>query len=498
VSDVLLLIAAVGNLVLAVVALRARAGSPMAKPLAFMAVDFFLVEFATVANHLFGNFEWRVIDAASSALLPALVLHVVLAFAGRVRTWRALLVGCHAVFGALAAVSLGALVSPDLLAFVESRAWAVGFLLAWAPTMVLEVLLLIGHLMAARDSLEKARSRLMLAALLIGGVLSSTELQADAGVPIPRLGALGQLAATVLLAAVALRLRLLERSPALAGVLYVLVMVVGAVFGYLGLFHFLGGHLGAMVFGTLLLTALVVFATREVVAASTTQRERTDRLTVLGRYAAQMTHDLKNPLAALGGAIDVLDGPMTDGARRDMLALLKEQVTRIRQVVERYDRAARVEPVLAITDVGALVKRVLEGRSLSLRDHRIDACVDVAPLPPCELDAELVAGALENLVDNALDAMPDGGTLRVTARAQAASVVLAIEDSGLGMDPRWTERAFDDFATTKERGSGLGLAFVRRVALAHGGEASIHSRSPRSGAWTTRVEIRLVGKGELI
>ena len=112
-------------------------------------------------------------------------------------------------------------------------------------------------------------------------------------------------------------------------------------------------------------------------------------------------------------------------------------------------------------------------------------------MPECDADADLVGGALENLVRNAVEAMPDGGTLRIVTRAERAGeqtdLVLSVEDTGVGMDARRAERAFDDFFTTKPTGTGLGLAFVRRVALAHGGTASLTSDVGKG----TRVELRL-------
>jgi two-component system sensor histidine kinase HydH len=103
-----------------------------------------------------------------------------------------------------------------------------------------------------------------------------------------------------------------------------------------------------------------------------------------------------------------------------------------------------------------------------------------------------VASALENIVRNACEAMPGGGALRVRTRVDApaagqTTVVVQVEDTGEGMDARRAEQAFEDFFTTKATGSGLGLAFVRRVALAHGGNVSLASR-PGEG---TVVELRL-------
>ena len=98
---------------------------------------------------------------------------------------------------------------------------------------------------------------------------------------------------------------------------------------------------------------------------------------------------------------------------------------------------------------------------------------------------------VENLVRNAVEAMPAGGTLRVrTFRAERdarAPIGLAVEDTGHGMHARTRERAFDDFFTTKTTGSGLGLAFVRRIVHAHGGRVSLASQ-PGQG---TRVDVVL-------
>jgi signal transduction histidine kinase len=125
--------------------------------------------------------------------------------------------------------------------------------------------------------------------------------------------------------------------------------------------------------------------------------------------------------------------------------------------------------------------------------RNVELGLDLADaLPECDADADLVASALENVVRNAFEAMPRGGTLRIGTRldvpaAGDAAIVVRVQDTGEGMDARRAERAFDDFYTTKATGSGLGLAFVRRVALAHGGNVSLASR-PGEG---TRVELRL-------
>jgi len=110
-----------------------------------------------------------------------------------------------------------------------------------------------------------------------------------------------------------------------------------------------------------------------------------------------------------------------------------------------------------------------------------------AELPRGQGDWDLLANALENLVRNAFEAMPRGGTLTVRTQVEAKSVVVSVQDTGEGMNARTRERAFDDFYTTKATGSGLGLAFVRRVVEAHGGQVTLTSHEGRGTTVTLRL-----------
>jgi signal transduction histidine kinase len=243
-----------------------------------------------------------------------------------------------------------------------------------------------------------------------------------------------------------------------------------------------------------MVTLALVAAAREVTASRSAQRERVERLTVLGRLAAQLAHDIKNPLAAMLGAARLLEapeGPLEGSKRAEFLQLVVDQAERIRAIVEKYETIGRVEPVPTRVQLNDVVRRVIAAQLVSATEVAV-AFDLLDALPECEADSDLVASALENVVRNAIEAMPRGGALRVATRVEApaagdASVVVRIEDTGEGMDTRRAARAFDDFFTTKATGSGLGLAFVRRVALAHRGTASLSSR-PGEG---TRVELRL-------
>jgi len=370
------------------------------------------------------------VDRAASPFTTPLTLHLVLAFVGKRRTLRGVLYVTYAAFGALSAATLAAFVAPGWRAFADSHAWAVLYLGGVVPAMAFALALLVQHHRRTAGLVERTRTRLLIAALAIGVVAGSTDLFAGAGLAVPRLGTLATLASTALMAVVALRLRLLDG------------------------------------------------------AARAAQRARVERLATLGRFSAQMAHDLKNPLAALKGAVQFLKEERAQGRpwgeQNELLDLVGEQVDRVTLVVEQYQRLGRVEPVRAPCDVNDVVRT-----TLALQKYAgVEVKAALAPrLPPVALDRDLVAGALENLVRNASEAMPGGGVVTVAtepaAPGEGEGVVVTVADSGRGMDARTRERAFDDFFTTKSGGTGHGLAFVRRVIEAHSGEVSLTSQEGR-------------------
>jgi signal transduction histidine kinase len=159
-----------------------------------------------------------------------------------------------------------------------------------------------------------------------------------------------------------------------------------------------------------------------------------------------------------------------------------EQIARIDRLVDVYGRLARADPERQELDLNALVSTVLALPALT--GAGVSIKTELEPeLPRCPADPHMVARVLENVVRNAMEAMPDGGTITVRTtrsdRDSEAGVALSVQDTGAGMDARTRERAFDDFFTTKPTGSGLGLAFVRRVVEAHGGDASLESARGR-------------------
>jgi signal transduction histidine kinase len=249
------------------------------------------------------------------------------------------------------------------------------------------------------------------------------------------------------------------------------------------------------ILGAGVVTLFVVAASRRWLAEAAEVRVHRDQLTLLGRYSAQMAHDLKNPLAALKGAAQLLREDLTCAEpavdRLRFLDLMLDQIGRLNDLVDIYGRLARVEPNCELLDVNDVARSVVSLQSFATDTIAFRAEL-AEGLPACRADRALLARVMENLVRNAVEAMPGGGTVvvRTSPATEAngnAGIELSVEDNGCGMDARTRERAFDDFFTTKPTGSGMGLAFVSRVAEAHGGRVSLSSEPGRG----TVIRVRL-------
>jgi two-component system sensor histidine kinase HydH len=480
----LTLVACAGQFALFLLAVTRGARSPLGMPLALLASTFFSSGLTTLAFQLTGRVEWRYLIATPTPVSNAIALHFVLSFTGRRRSLAWLLYATYALFGTFSALGPLAFVSSAVGGFVASTRWSLAQLCGTALAMGVEITLLALHLRKVSRE-ERMRTSLILAAYAWVALLGSTELLADLGWMDLRLGNLAALGANFFVALAALRLRLFGRDLGTSSSAYVMTVGAFAVLGYLAVFRFLSSSLAASLAGVLGVTLASVAVIRRIVIAITAGRERVERLATLGRFSSQMAHDIKNPLAALKGAAQFLQEENRRGnalgGHGTFVDLIAEQIDRIQRVVDHYQRLGRVEPFREPLNFNELVRSVLALQEFAASGTvRVDAKL-AEVVPECRLDRDLVAGALENLVRNAFEAMPRGGRLTVeTGRdddeLSGERVFVSVQDSGDGMDARTRERAFDDFFTTKPRGTGHGLAFVRRVVDAHGGEVALKTK----------------------
>ena len=230
------------------------------------------------------------------------------------------------------------------------------------------------------------------------------------------------------------------------------------------------------------------------------QRERDmvrrEKLSALGRLAAGVAHDVRNPLHSIGLTLEHLKEtarPETEerGGEFDRsVGVIRGEIRRLDQLVGNFLRFAKserherrpIDLVELVQDTVRLVRSESDRRQV-----RIELSVD-GSLPAVPADGEALQSAILNLILNSFEAMPGGGSLAIALRAEAEEIVLEVADTGEGIPGDEQEHVFDFAYTTRESGHGLGLAMVHHcVVEEHGGRVALES-SPAAG---TRVSIRL-------
>jgi signal transduction histidine kinase len=476
------------------VLLRGGRRSP-AIPLALLSLNLFVTNLASFANEVVGGDPLRPLYLLCGPLVVPLGTHLVLSFVGRRRQLGWLVLGGYLLFGAFGVLSLVAHYAAPQTLTVGAIWPLLLFSTLWIPVVVCLSLLFV-HYRAALDAEERLRTGILSLGLLVFIATGASEPLAEAGFSVPRLGALGSVLFVLTMAVVAVRLRLFEERvrSGLFSVVVAGTAVLFAALAYLAVFQLLGTRLVLLTIGTIGVSLGLLAIAFRVFSSFGARRARLTHLASLGRFSAQLAHDLKNPIASMKGALQFLEEERRRGKSLDphaeMLGLVRDQVERLQRVVDKYQRLSRVEPARTPHDVNALVKNVLSLQGF--QREGVQVRTELAPkLPRLALDADLFGPVLENLVQNAVEAIPPGGgevVVRTRADEELSRVTVEVQDSGSGMDARTAERAFDEFFTTKATGSGLGLAFVRRVVESHGGQVALTSKE----GWGTVVALHFL------
>jgi two-component system NtrC family sensor kinase len=214
-----------------------------------------------------------------------------------------------------------------------------------------------------------------------------------------------------------------------------------------------------------------------------------ERLAAIGKMAAHVTHEIRNPLSAMGLNVEMLEEELAhdSGAGRSevksLLTAIQREVQRLEHLSEEYLRVARLpEPRMEAEDVSSVVQEVID---FARREIESVGCTlelqAQSPLPPTLFDEAQLRQALLNLLRNAREAMPQGGTIGVRVVAEGMSVIIEVDDRGGGIPAEIRARVFDPFFSTKGEGTGLGLAITRHIVEAHGGSIACE---PREGGGT--------------
>jgi two-component system, sporulation sensor kinase E len=240
----------------------------------------------------------------------------------------------------------------------------------------------------------------------------------------------------------------------------------------------------------------------------TEQQLESERLNAFTLLAAGVAHELGNPLNSLTIHLQLLERRLkkigkSGDALREHLDIASGEIKRMDTIISQFLAAIRpTKPQLQRGSVADLVEESVRFLKPELDQSKVSVKLDLRKdMPEMLLDPDQMKQAVYNLIRNAAQAMPKGGTLTISGSYTDFEVRLAFEDKGKGITAEQMGRLFQPFSTTRPTGTGLGLLIVRRIIREHGGEIDIESRvgqGTRVSLWLPLVErhIRLLGEGK--
>jgi two-component system nitrogen regulation sensor histidine kinase NtrY len=233
------------------------------------------------------------------------------------------------------------------------------------------------------------------------------------------------------------------------------------------------------------------------------QKERlvqSERVAAWRELARRLAHELKNPLFPLQLTVENLSRAREQSPEqfeeifRESAATLLAEIANLKTIVSHFSEFSRMpQPQfqrVELNEVVESVTRLFQGQLRAPGRAAIECKLQLAEgMPAIAADAELLHRALSNLVLNAMDAMPQGGTLTLRTRRQGEWAVVEVADTGSGLTPEECERLFTPYYTSKAHGTGLGLAIVQSVVSDHGGRISVRSDAGRGTAFVIELPV---------
>ena len=219
---------------------------------------------------------------------------------------------------------------------------------------------------------------------------------------------------------------------------------------------------------------------------------KAERLAAIGETAEMVGHDLRNPLQGIAGALYLLkQESLTAEERKEMLQVIEKSVHYSDAIVkDLQDYSAEIKLELAEATPRSITRNAIEAvkvpQNVTVQDLSEDQ-------PILRVDPAMMKRVFINLIENAIDAMPQGGTITMSSKKSETNVELVLTDTGSSIPEKVMENLWKPLQTTKARGMGLGLAICRRIVDAHGGIISVKSEVGRGTTFTIQLPISTVG-----
>ncbi len=210
----------------------------------------------------------------------------------------------------------------------------------------------------------------------------------------------------------------------------------------------------------------------EKVQANFEGMKRAERLSAIGQLSAGLAHEIRNPLASISGAAAILARSQNlDQKNAKCLQIITSECERLNGLLTNFLNFARPRPPrLQSLQLEPLLDNVLVLASHGVRGKTVHFGKNIAAgLQPVECDPEQLEQVLLNLMINAIEASPEGGTVTLSAASEGSRIAIGVVDHGHGVAPAHVDRLFDPFFTTKEHGTGLGLPVAHQIVRQMGG-----------------------------
>ncbi|WXG39406.1 MAG: PAS domain S-box protein [Candidatus Freyarchaeum deiterrae] len=235
----------------------------------------------------------------------------------------------------------------------------------------------------------------------------------------------------------------------------------------------------------------------ELVEERTRKLREAERMAAIGETAAMVGHDLRNPLQSIFGLLYLanknLNSQATSNGKQkndlaELLQTIEGQVDYMNKIVsDLEDYAKPVNPQLVATSVHQLIDDTFSARTIP---ENVRVYMGIEEDLQLAIDPTMMRRVLANLIENAVQAMPNGGQLKIKASKKGDSVLIGVEDTGVGIPGENLSKLFQPLFTTKAKGQGLGLAVCNRLVEAHGGSITVESEVGKGSTFTVEIPLK--------
>ena len=232
--------------------------------------------------------------------------------------------------------------------------------------------------------------------------------------------------------------------------------------------------------------------TSQELASTQKKLIRSERLAAMGHLVQGIAHEIRNPIMTIGGFVHRMKRELPENYKvQKYIDIILDESGRLERLVREVHEFLDIQSAsLVLAKVEPAIHAALQIFEPLARNRKVDLLVAIPEdLPSLYLDSSQLVIAISNIMENALEAMPAGGTLSLTIKRDDRYLSISFKDTGVGIDPQQLDAVYDPFVTSKTRGAGLGLTMVYQIVMNHHGEIKINSELNKGTVVTVQLPL---------